>query len=190
MLATFICLAPLSGCMTTPVSSMVKLSQLSPLDAKPSDMRFAVRSPHYLRVRNGDISVTMSFDAGDEVTRFVEVYKPVIDENAIPGQGISIGTQDGSRLAIARLSEEDAVSMKALQTRIKALNAAGVEGEGRFSVSATGCAESQIPDKPILLTTWIRRAPSEDYFILTRNVDIRKLVSQTGSSPVNIPSCN
>lgn len=180
----------LAGCLTTPVSSMVKLSRISPLEAKAGEMRFAVRSPNYLRVRNGDINVTLSFDTGDPATSFVESYAPIVTEDALPGQGITIGSQDGSRLSIARFSEEDAASMTQAQARVKILRASGIEGKGSFAVGATGCTQGSVPDAPILLTTWLRTDPAQDYFILTRNIDLRTVLQKAGQRVENIPQCD
>lgn len=131
----------------------------------------------------------MAFRPDNDAAELIGVYKPEIDENAIAGQGITIGHQDGSRLAIAKLSPQDATSMTALQAEIKALKAKGVKGVGRFFISATGCAEYQAPDGPILLTTWLRTTPSEDYFILARNVDMRPLFSKNKSAASQLPPC-
>lgn len=190
LLGALTVMAPLTACLTTPVSTMVKLSRITPLDANPADMRFAVRSPSNLRVRGGDISVTLAFDTGDVATSFVEVYRPIVNEDALPGQGIAIGTQDGSHLAIARFSDADARSMKAAQTRVKSLRAAGVEGQGSFSVDATGCRQGQLPGGPVFLTTWLKTAPAEDYFVLTRNIDLRKVLKKAGKDISDIRVCN
>lgn len=190
LLGAMVLLAPLGGCLTTPVSSMVKLSRLTPLEANPAEMRFAVRSPNFLRVRNGDISVVISYDTGDTATSFVETYLPIVIENALPEQGITIATQDGSRLAIARFSPDDAASMSDAQKRVKALQANGVEGKGSFSVAAAGCAQDQVPEGPILLTTWLRTDPEQDYFILTRNIDLRTVLQKSGQQLSNIPACD
>ena len=190
LIGVLVVLASLGGCLTTPVTSMVKLSRLTPLEANPAEMRFAVRSPNFLRVRNGDISVVIAYDTGDTETSFVETYLPVVNENALPGQGIAIATQDGSRLAIAQFSPEDAASMSEVQARVKALRANGIEGKGSFSVGATGCAQGQIPDGPILITTWLRTDPDQDYFILTKNIDLRNVLQKAGQEPSNIPACD
>lgn len=189
LVGAMVVLAPLAGCLTTPVSSMVKLSRLTPLEANPAEMRFAVRSPNFLRVRNGDISVVISYDTGDPSTSFVETYLPIVDENALPGQGISIARQDGSRLAIARFSPDDAASMSSAQSRVKALQASGIKGQGSFSVGATGCAHSDVPSGPVLLTTWLRTEPTQDYFVLTRNIDLRNVLKKSGQQLSNIPPC-
>jgi hypothetical protein len=188
--ACFLAASLLSGCMSTPVSSMAKLYSLSPLDAAPHDIRFAVRTPHYLRVRDGDIAVTLAFDTGDTSSSFVEVYKPLIDENARAGQGITIGTHDGTRLTIARFSNKDAVSMRKAQNRIKALRASGVKGKGSLSVVAAGCYISELPQGPVFVSTWLRTSPTEDYTMLTRNTDLRAVFSKAGKKIEQLPSCN
>lgn len=189
ILGAMVCLTPMVGCMTTPVSSMVKLARITPLEASPAEMKFAIKSPGYLKVRNGDITVSLSFDTGQTETSLLEVYKPIIDENAVPGQGISIGAQDGSRLAIARFSAEDAASMRAAQKRVKTLRANGVEGKGSFSVGATGCVTNKAPDGPIFITTWLKTSQAEDFFIVTKNIDLRKVLAKSTQRASKIQSC-
>lgn len=165
----------LTACLTTPPSTMLKLSRLSPLDADPAAIRLAARLPEPLRIRDGDIHLRISFDGGTPATRLVEEYGAVIVEAPAGTPGIGAGTAS-DRTYVAALTPDDAVSLAAVQRRIRAWRASGIEGQGQLAVSATACAEAPVPDGPILLTTWMRTAPDEAFFILTRNADLRRQI--------------
>ncbi|MCR9122892.1 MAG: hypothetical protein NXH91_11520 [Phyllobacteriaceae bacterium] len=168
-------LLTLTACLTTPPSTMLKLSLMSPLDADPAAIRLAARLPEPLRIRDGDIHLRISFDGGTPDTRLVEDYGAVIVEAPAGTRGIGAGSAS-DRTYVAALTPNDAASLAAVQRRIRAWRASGIKGQGELSVMATACAEAPLPDGPILLTTWMRTAPDEAFFVLTRNADLRRQI--------------
>ncbi|MBO6638927.1 MAG: hypothetical protein JJ920_11855 [Roseitalea sp.] len=168
-------LLALAGCLTTPPSTMLRLSRMSPLEADPAAIRLAARLPGPLRVRDGDIRLRISFDGGTAATRLVEEYGAVVVEAPAGTPGIG-DDAEGSRTYVAALTPDDAASLADVQRRIRSWRAAGIEGEGQLSVMATACAEGPVPDGPIRLTTWMRTAPDDSFFVLTRNADLRRQI--------------
>lgn len=164
-----------AGCLTTPPSTLFKLSRLSPLEADPAAIRLAARLPEPLRIRDGDIRLRISFDGGTGATRLVEEYGAVIVEAPAGTPGIGEGAA-ADRTYVAALTDDDAASLTDVQRRIRAWRAAGVEGQGQLSVMATACADGPVPSGPIPLTTWMRTGPDEPFFVLARNVDLRRQV--------------
>jgi len=173
----FIAIAALltAGCLTTPPSTLFKLSRLSPLEADPATIRLAARLPEPLRIRDGDIRLRISFDGGTGATRLVEEYGAMIVRAPAGTRGIGEGAP-GERTYVAALTEDDAASLADVQRRILAWRAAGIEGQGQLSVTATACADGPVPGGPIPLTTWMRTEPDEPFFVLARNVDLRRQI--------------
>ncbi|WP_421854480.1 hypothetical protein [Oricola sp.] len=112
----FLLSATVAGCtgFGTPPSSMLKLARMQPLEADPAAIRFAVATPGYLRVRDGDITVTVEFDTGDLETSFVEQYRPVVDGNAPPTPGINRRRLNDRNLVVARFHEDDRDDFRAM----------------------------------------------------------------------------
>ena len=190
-----LCLVLLSamtaGCMGfgTPPSSMLKLARMQPLEADPAAIRFAVATPGYLRLRDGDIIVTVKFDTGDRKTSFVEQYKPVIDGNAPPTPGIDRRRLKDRNLVVARFHEDDRAGFLAMQARIKAYRAAGGDGQGSLSIGATGCRVAPASDGPAQISAWLQAEPGGDYFALFRGMDLRKQLKAAGTDVSAIPDC-
>lgn len=182
----------LAGCMSfgTPAASVARLASVKPLEADPGAVRFALATPEYLRLRDGDVTVTVAYDTGDPATSFVEQYKPVIVEQPADTPGIDRQALSGSRLAVAQFHESDRDAFRAMQARVKALKRGGKKGRGSLSVGATGCRTAPVPDGPLRLSAWLRIDPEEPYLLLMRDFDLRKTLRKTGADPVMIPSCN
>lgn len=181
----------LAGCTSfgTPPASMLKLARLQPLEADPGAIRFALATPSFLRLRDGDITVTVKFDTGDPATSFVEEYKPVVEDGAAETPGIVRDRLDGRTLAITRFDERDREGFRAMQNRIKAFRAAGGEGRGSLSIGATGCRHAQVPDGPARFSAWLQAEPGEAYFALVRDIDLRTQLKAAGVDLSYLPRC-
>lgn len=181
-------LLPLAACLSVPASSVGKLSRLSPLEADPAALRFAVVTPQSIRVRTGDIRLAIRFDGPDAARSLIEESAPVIIEEPPATPGIRRGP-DGARIQVAYLAPEDAARFATIQRRIKAWRADGVKGQGQLSLSATGCAAGPVGNGPLPVTTWIRTSPADDFFQLNRPVDMRTVLKAQGLEAGAIPAC-
>lgn len=181
----------LAGCMGfgTPPASVLKLARMQPLEADPAAIRFAVATPAFMRLRDGDITVTVKFDTGDPETGFVEQYKPVISGGQSAAPGIDRAGLGDADLAIARFDEDDREAFRAMQARIKAFRAAGGKGRGSLSIGATGCRVAPVPPGPLRISAWLQARPDEDFFALMRDFDLRAQLKAAGLDPDAIPPC-
>lgn len=185
-------LAPvLGGCMSfgTPPASVMKLARMQPLEADPAAIRFAIATPSFMRLRDGDITVTVKFDTGDPATGFVEQYRPVIDGGQAATPGIDRASLGDANLAIARFHEDDQDAFRVMQARIKAYRAGGGEGRGSLSIGATGCRAAPVPSGPVRISAWLQARPDEDFFVLMRDFDLRAQLKAAGADPDAIPLC-
>lgn len=180
----------LAGCagLGTPPSSALKLARMNPLEADPGAIRFALETPSFLRLREGDVTVTVRFETGDPATSFLEQYKPVLVDDAAAAQGLPARTE-ARRLVVAKLGEADSEAFRAMQARVKAYRAGGGKGKGSLSVGATGCRTAPVPAGPIRLSAWLRAEPRGPYFPLMRDVDMRGALRKAGADPDLIPPC-
>ena len=192
LLCLFLFPAALAGCMSLgmPPTSMLKLARMQPMEADPAAIRFAVATPGFLRVRDGDITVTVTFDTGDRKTSFIEQYKPVVDNDAVETPGINRRRlEDSGNLVVARFHEDDQDGFRAMQARVKAFQASGGKGEGSLSIAATGCRAAATEDGPVRMSAWLQASPDEGYFALMRGFDLRAQLKSNGADISDIPAC-
>ena len=180
----------LSGCagLGTPPASALKLARMNPMEADPGAIRFAVATPSFLRLREGDVTVTVRYDTGDPKTSFLEQYKPVITDETASAPGLPAQAV-GSRLVVARFDQADSEAFRAVQARVKAYKAAGGKGKGSLTVGATGCRTAPVPAGPIPMSAWLRAEAGEPYFALMRDVDMRRTLEKAGADAGLIPPC-
>ena len=180
----------LSGCagLGTPPASALKLARMNPMEADPGAIRFAVATPAFLRLREGDVTVTVRYDTGDPKTSFLEQYKPIITDETASAPGLPAQAGEG-RLVVARFDQADSEAFRAVQARVKAFKAAGGEGKGSLTVGATGCRTAPVPAGPIRMSAWLRAEADEPYFALMRDVDMRKTLEKAGADAGLIPPC-
>ena len=193
MLCLLLLKAVPAGCMSfsTPPSSILKLARMQPMESDPAALRFAVATPGFLRVRDGDITVTVTFNTGDRMTSFIEQYKPVVDNDAAVTPGINRQRlEDNGNLVVARFHEDDQDGFRAMQARIKAFRAAGGKGEGSLSIAATGCRTAPLADGPARISVWLQADPGSDYFALFRGLDLRAQLKAEGADLSELPSCD
>lgn len=179
----------LTGCLATPPSAVPKLARLNPMEADPADLRIAVRAPDTLALRTGDIKLRIAFDGGSDATRLIEEYGAVIVSGADGAPGVPVQAGDGTRVFTAALSPEDAAGLAETQRRIRTWRANGIEGKGSLSVSATGCAVRPFPPGPIYIATYLQTSPADDFFAVTRRIDLRRVLARSDVDADAIPAC-
>ena len=179
----------LAACMTTPPSSLVKLSRLSPLEADPAAIRLAVQLPDTLIVRDGDVRLRISFDGSTDTARIVEEYAAIVATDPQATPGITRRQGDGMQVVVAALSDDDAQSLAQVQQRIRLWRAAGIDGKGQLSISASACADGAQPEGPLYLTSWMQTDPGEPFFMLSRRVDLRELTARVDAPLDGVPLC-
>ena len=181
----------LSGCagLGTPPASALKLARMNPMEADPGAIRFAVATPPFLRLRDGDVTVTVRYDTGDPKTSFLEQYKPIITDETASAPGLPADAGGESHLVVARFNQADSEAFRAMQARVKAFKAGGGKGKGSLTVGATGCRSAPVPAGPIRMSAWLRAEAGEPYFMLMRDVDMRGKLEKAGVDAALIPPC-
>ena len=168
---------------------MVRLMTFSPMEANPADLRFAVQTQQYIRVRDGDVRMRLAYQASDVASSLVEEYSVVFQDIGQPTQGLPVARNDDSRIIVGQLAPEAAASMFEAQQRIRDLRASGAVGKGSLAITASGCTTEAVPDKPASVTVWLQTNPQEDFFIVSRNRDLRKTIAKANQNLDDIERC-
>ena len=167
----------LAGCGHMPVTSMVKLARVDFVATDPAGLRAAVKLPRTIRPLRDQVRLHL-------VVRLAGGKKDVQDfrlvEVSDPGDLLSLrGEIDGAAHLFAyRLEPAEAARLTAFREALKKQQTAsgGRGGALTISIATEACRSSELPDGPVLLTTYLRTAETGEYVPLARDVDMRSIV--------------
>ena len=173
----------LSACVASP-GTLARLSQLSPLDTNPSDLRIAVRTPVGFELGENDLRMLFAYARHDGAPGVEERFSLDIGDpvGAAPGVGVIDVTRE--RLVVSALGAADAARFREAQTRIKALKAAGIDGTGTLAVEATGCIATGPLERPIPLSAYLQMSPGDAYRRVLSLDDLNAVLKAEGRGPV------
>ena len=142
----------ISGCSGMPLSTMVKLSRLDPMEADPAQVRIAIRADQRITVPDGGAIVELKFEANDgelhiDDTYIVEIVrKPVLTTELIDGK------RPGEAVTVLRLSDRDAEKMTRAQTLLKPYADGSGSGALTFGIGLRDlCVSSPLPAGIVLV---------------------------------------
>jgi hypothetical protein len=171
----------LTGCATIPVSSLYKLRNFDAQTTDPAMLRVAVQVPRYIAIKPQGARLALSVKKRDGSLRQSQEF--VLEE-------VSRGSDRGLQLPEAakfadvtayRLRLADIGRLRAFRERIKVLKKRhGSAVEGQLSIGVEGCARTALPAGEVPVTTWLRSQETQDYVVLTRNLDLRKMMREAG----------
>ncbi|MDP5031291.1 MAG: hypothetical protein NWQ54_18345 [Paraglaciecola sp.] len=146
----------LTGCMSMPISTMYKMSQLSILGISPDEIKVAIRTNELIEVQNGAAHIRLATKTdgvvgesengveGQQLPPFDNVYN--FHTQVLSGSESDIssilleGIEDGEGITILKLSNEDAATMGDALARVKSYKAKGAKVTGGFSIgTSNGC---------------------------------------------------
>jgi len=179
----------LDGCTSVhvmshvPLSTMARLSTLTMGDIDPDALRVAARLPMALepqlqgvKVRLGVVQNSSKFARNEEF-----VLEPVTG----PGElGAVVRWQrPGSRLWVYRVSSDDVIRLRRLMSEASAAGTRGVS----ISAGVEACHRAPLGSASLPSSTFLRTNRS-GYFVLTDNLDIRRIVSDRDLA-TKVPPC-
>lgn len=167
----------LAGCGHMPVTSMVKLARVDFVATDPSGLRAAVRLPRTIRPLRDQVRLHLvaKLASGKEDTqdfRLAEVSEPA-DLLSLRGE-----IEGGTHLFAYRLEPAEAARLTAFRDTLKKQQSSsgGRGGALTISIATEACRSADLPDGPVLLTTYLRTTETGEYVPLTRDVDMRSIV--------------
>ncbi|MEM6463770.1 MAG: hypothetical protein AAF724_17835 [Pseudomonadota bacterium] len=171
----------LSTCASVNPAGLIAASRIDPLNTPPSDIAVAVGVPRTLRLVDGDAVFKIAFRAeGGEAPVVVDETVP-LELRPLRG-GMPKPNSTDEMIYSATFSAEGAERIAAAQQKIRSLRATGIDGKGSITISVTGgCFTQSLPD-PLLVSTWLRTAPDEDYVQLTRQVDVLRSLDESSAA--------
>ncbi|MGX5915016.1 hypothetical protein ACR0ST_09820 [Aliidiomarina sp. Khilg15.8] len=183
-------LALLTACTSIPLSTMIKMVKLNPLDLDPQQLVVAVRTSQGLNVRDGDVVLDFSFQTGDPDTSFDHQFPVMVnDEYAIPNS-LESDRKENESITVMQLSEEDALTMYNAQQAVKKYRRNNDDGAGNIGVRlVSACRDSTFSWDDAKLNVYLKTEDKEDFFLFLRNVDVTKLDEEVQSDIEALPGC-
>ena len=180
----------LSGCGHVPVSTMWALRNFDGLGVDPAFLRAAVRTPRAFQPRPGGVKVVASWGKkGDPASeRKVEI---VLREASLSAEGPALAKENlpGSNLHVFRVAPDDVARLRALQAEIARAKAEKRADHGSLGIGADACRTADLPEGPILMTTFLKMSDETGWLTVLKNVDLRALASKDKPLEEIVPPC-
>jgi hypothetical protein len=179
----------LAACMSMPMTTMYKMSQLSILDIEPSEISVAIRTNESVKVETGAANIRLAMKTeglvDDSVNRFESEQFPPFDLQykfqiqVLPGfksemaSILSDGIEAQEQITILKLSEEDAATMTTAMARVKSYKAKGVEVNGQFSFGiGSSCFGDLAAFDELKVDLFIQTDADDGYMLFLEDMDI------------------
>ena len=174
----------LTACMSMPISTMYKMSQFSPLDMEPSEIRVAIRTNEVIDVQNGAVKISMGL-ASEGLNEDGEKVHPAIDEKyefqvqVLTDSKADItpilldGLEERERLTILKLSNEDAKVMADVLALARKYKASNVKINGSFSIGTENSCFGNISQfEELEVDVFLQTDNKEGYMLFIEDIDI------------------
>ncbi|MEM9304004.1 MAG: hypothetical protein AAGE01_17955 [Pseudomonadota bacterium] len=180
----------LSACAGVPLTSMLKLSRLLPLEADPAQIRVAVRADRAIALRTGDVTMGITYEAADNALSLQEEFVVQVDRGAILPPELLRGLGEKEAVTIMALSDSDARRFSRTQAKIRGAEANAEGGEGGFSLGVTyGCTNGPLPTEELLIDIYLQTALDDEFFVMNADVDLYATVMPDGQEIPRWPEC-
>ncbi|MBX3527266.1 MAG: hypothetical protein KF904_13760 [Rhodoblastus sp.] len=180
----------LAGCGHVPVSTMWALRNFDGLSVDPAFLRAAVRVPRAFQPRPGGVKVVATWGKkGDPASeRKVEI---VLREASLSAEGPALAKENlpGNNLHVFRVAPNDVARLRALQAEIARAKAEKRADHGSLGMGADACRTGDLPDGPILMTTFLKMSDETGWLTVLKNVDLRTLASKDKPLEEITPPC-
>jgi hypothetical protein len=165
----------LASCASVNPIGLAKLAAMDPLATDPAQMAVAARLPEALKLRTGDLVMTVKTDGAKGVDVIDETFLLDIND-ASAGEAGVIVPEAGERLQTARVAPSDIERLRATQAKARVIKTAGGEkGQGAISINARGaCRTGDLTAGPLNLNIFMATEKGGGWFPVVSNLDVRK----------------
>ena len=168
--------ALLAACSSVPVTSLIKLAQIDLASTDPRQLRMAVKLPRTIRPQPQGVSlrVGVKLSNGDE-----EIQDFVLREVTDPKDVLVLHSElDADTHVFAyRLDSAEVARLITFRDDLKQKQAetGGRGGALSIAIHPQACRTAELPQRPVMATTYLRTMETGSYVPLTRDVDLRTI---------------
>lgn len=167
----------LSGCMTTPISSIPKLMRLDFLTMNFEHVRVGLQLPTFLSLRAGDAVMIIRSATDGVKNKTVETFG-LIEEDMSEADRARFKAKNraGWGTTAWRIKPEDVARLTALQEKVRHSRIEGPRIRGSTEIEILRvCVAGTLPSGPIYFSTYIKPAENEDYIPMSIDADLVKV---------------
>ena len=179
-----------AGCGHVPVSTMWALRNFDSLSVDPALLRAAVRLPRAFQPRPGGVKVVATWGKkGDPASeKKIEI---VLQETSLAAEGPALAKEvrPNNYLQVYGVAPQDVPRLRALQAEIARAKAEKQAHHGSLGVGADACRIDELPEGPILMTTFLKTSDETGWLTVLKDIDLRSAVTREKSLEEIVPPC-
>jgi hypothetical protein len=180
----------LSACTSVPLTTLYKLNKIDPMEADPAQIKIAIRADDRIGIREGGAKIEVKFEAEDGSLNIDETYLVEIIRNPEMRAELFADKNPGESVTVLGLTKSDIQRMRAVQSSVAAISKGDPEGTGSLGVFLDGvCLHSKMPEGDVLIDIFLQTSDQDGFFLLSRNLDLRKQSMQDGTDLDDWPDC-
>lgn len=190
--ACFLLASLLAGCGHVPLTSLPKLSKVDIRTTRLTELRAGISLPADIRPLPGGITMTivaLPKDGGRHER------KVVLEEVREAGElaKLPVVAAPGRRFTVFRLSDGDAARISAFREEMF-VGPHNSSNRGSLALMAEkACRIGDLSGKTIPMTSYLKTSETEEYVLLTRDIDLRDAVREADPKldlATAIPPCD
>lgn len=179
-----------AGCGHVPVSTMWALRNFDSLTVDPAFLRAAVRMPRAFQPRPGGVKVVATWGKkGDPASE--QKIEIALQETSLSAEGPALAKEirPGYYMQVYRVPPADVPRLRALQADIARAKAQKQADHGSLGVGADACRIDELPEGPILMTTFLKTSDETGWVTVLKDVDLRAVATKEKPLEELVPPC-
>ncbi len=179
----------LTGCMTTPISSIPKLMRLDFLTMNFEHVRVGLQLPAHLSLGSGDAVMIIRSVTDGVKGETVETFALIEDKDAAARVQFHAEKRAGTATSVWRIKPEEVSRLATLQEKVRLSRIEGPRIRGSTEIEILrACVTGVLPTGPVYFSTYIKPAENEDYIAMTVDADLTKVFG-AGQVAARIRQC-
>ncbi|MGM7447414.1 hypothetical protein ACP7H9_02730 [Idiomarina sp. ST20R2A10] len=181
-----------ASCSNIPLSTMIKMMNLNPLETDPKQLVVAVVAPDGVNVQDGDVVIDFNFRTDDPSTSFDHHFPVIINEDYAVPDNLKEDIEGNERITVMQLSKEDAQTMAEGQQMVKDYRENNEKGgAGSMNVRlVSACRDENFSWGNSELNVYLKTQDDEDFFLFLEDMDVTKLDTDVQRNINSIPTCD
>lgn len=178
----------LSACQALPMSPTSMLG--NPTDLDPAEVKFAVRGPSVLQVRDSDVKLTVKFEHSTLAQPIEKTYG--LEQDAVTPVPAAMQTRlkPGEHAEVFGFGPETIKALRQLKQEMQQRRTASDPGKGSIAVGiGGGCKTGPLPAGPLYLSVYAQTHQNQGFFEMIPQMDLRQLMNAQGLKDDAIPNC-
>lgn len=198
----------LGGCMTIPVTTMYKMSQLSVLSLNPDEIQVAVRTNELVEVNGGAVNIRMATSSDglpkgkneaetENFPPFKHEYKFKPQEQVLSTSESNIPAilkddiEDYEKITILKFYDKDAATMKDVLAQVKRYREKGAKVFGEFSIGfESSCFSNLYQFDELEVDLFLQTKEDDGFMLFFEDIDIIEEAREYDVEENSLGQCN